>query len=85
MPATRWPAWWEWELEFSIHAEVRMEERGITEVEVRHVLQNATTLSRGAAGRWIATGRRGRQRWRIVLEPDDQRQRVVVVTAYRLG
>jgi hypothetical protein len=28
------PDWWRWELTFSSHAELRMEQRGVTEVEV---------------------------------------------------
>ncbi len=28
------PDWWRWELTFTSHAELRMEQRGVTEVEV---------------------------------------------------
>ena len=86
MPATRWPTWWEWEIDLTLHAENRMEQRGITDVELRHVLENATTLARASlVGRWIATGRRRRERWCVVLEPDAERRRVVVVTVYKVG
>ncbi len=29
------PEWWNWDLSFTGHAELRMEQRGVTEVEVR--------------------------------------------------
>lgn len=29
------PEWWNWDLSFTSHAELRMEQRGVTEVEVR--------------------------------------------------
>jgi hypothetical protein len=29
------PEWWNWDLLFSSHAELRMEQRGVTEIEVR--------------------------------------------------
>jgi hypothetical protein len=28
------PEWWNWDLSFTAHAELRMEQRGVTEVEV---------------------------------------------------
>ena len=36
------PDWWDWDLSFTGHAEMRMEQRGVTEVEVRTMLQRAT-------------------------------------------
>lgn len=36
-----WPDWWEWELELSPHLEKRMEERGVTEIELRQRLDRA--------------------------------------------
>jgi hypothetical protein len=36
------PDWWRWELTFTSHAELRMEQRGVTEVEVRAMLEGAT-------------------------------------------
>ena len=34
-PAPTWPEWRNWELSFTVHAELRMEQRGVTEVDVR--------------------------------------------------
>jgi hypothetical protein len=36
------PEWWSWDLSFTGHAELRMEQRGVTEVEVRAMLERAT-------------------------------------------
>ena len=38
------PEWWDWELSFTAHAELRMEQRGVTEVELRAMLERATTF-----------------------------------------
>ena len=35
------PEWWNWELSFTGHAELRMEQRGVTEVDVRAMLERA--------------------------------------------
>jgi hypothetical protein len=86
MANTRYPAWWDWELELTPHAEKRMEERGLTEVELRALLHSATGVRRDhVEGRWIAEGRRRADTWGVILEPDEQLGVVVVVTAYRIG
>ena len=36
------PEWWSWDLSFTGHAELRMEHRGVTEVEVRATPESAT-------------------------------------------
>ena len=38
------PEWWNWDLSFTGHAELRIEQRGVTEVEVRAMLEKATGL-----------------------------------------
>jgi hypothetical protein len=38
-PAPMWPEWWNWELPFTAHAELRVEQRGVTEVDVRAILE----------------------------------------------
>ncbi len=32
-PESTFPEWWNWELSFTAHAELRMEQRGVTEIE----------------------------------------------------
>jgi hypothetical protein len=33
---------WNWDISFTSHAELRMEQRGVTEVDVRAMLEKAT-------------------------------------------
>jgi hypothetical protein len=33
------PSWWSWKLSFTPHAELRIEQRGVTEVDVRAMLE----------------------------------------------
>jgi uncharacterized protein YuzE len=41
-----WPAWWSFELVLSLHAIERMKERGITEIDLRAMLADATGIDR---------------------------------------
>ena len=41
-PESTFPEWWNWELSFTAHVELRMEQRGVTEVDVRAMLERAT-------------------------------------------
>ena len=60
-----------------------MEERGFSEVELRAMLEDATSLSPARRkGRWLAdTHFRGRP-WVVVLEPDVADQITYVITAF---
>ncbi len=40
------PEWWNWPLTFLGHAEMRMEQRGVTEVALRAMLERATSFER---------------------------------------
>lgn len=78
-----WPKWWEWELELSSHLETRMEERGITEVELRSMLGQATEYERDLIqDRWVIRTRHGTRRWEVIVEPDPLEEVLVVITAY---
>lgn len=78
-----WPEWWDWELAFTGHLELRMEQRGITEVELRSMLQRASRYSPSVvAGRFvIETTHRGRP-WIVIVEPDPDERLLVIVTVY---
>ena len=78
-----WPEWWEWELAFTGHAERRMEQRAITEVELRAMLQQATGYAQSVVETRfvIETSHRGR-RWNVIVEPDPEEQCLVVVTVF---
>jgi hypothetical protein len=79
----KWPHWWEWELELSPHLLKRMIDRGFTEVDLRHMMERATSLDADIVeGRWIASCRHEKRPWKVIVEPDFEQQLVVVVTAY---
>ncbi len=79
----RWPEWWDWELELSPHLFKRMLDRSFSELDLRAMLER----SRGyrpdiVNGRWvIVTSHRGKT-WEVIVEPDPNTERVVVITAY---
>jgi hypothetical protein len=77
------PDWWDWELVFTSHSEVRMEERGTSEVELRAMLEDATTvLPARRPGRWIVHTRHAGSPWIVVVEPDPALELLLIVTAY---
>jgi hypothetical protein len=77
------PEWWDWELEFSPHLLKRMDDRRFTEIDLRRMLERALGYREDVVeGRWvIETKHRGRA-WEVIVEPDWERQLLVVVTAY---
>jgi hypothetical protein len=79
------PSWWDWELELTPHLEKRMEDRDFTEVDVRRMFEHATSVSADTVdGRFVVeTVHRG-ARSHIIVEPDNELQCIVVVTAYRV-
>ena len=83
---SKWPSWWNWELELSPHLLKRMTERGFGELELRRMLSSATSLEDDAlAGRWVARTRLHRRAWEVIVEPDADAQLLVVITAYPVG
>lgn len=78
-----WPEWWDWELTFTGHVQRRMEERGVTEVEVRSMLQRASGYSPSVVENrfMIETTHRGRP-WIVIVEPDPDERLLVIVTVY---
>lgn len=80
------PEWWDWELVFSGHAELRMEQRGVSEVDVRSMLQAARGYSPSVVlGRFmIDTAQAGRP-WVVIVEPDRTECLLVVVTVYEVN
>ncbi|HEX9816393.1 MAG TPA: DUF4258 domain-containing protein [Candidatus Thermoplasmatota archaeon] len=79
----QWPSWWTWELELTAHLLKRMEDRGFNEVDVRHMLEHASGHSPDIrAGRFVIEARHDGRSWAVIVEPDEERQLLVVVTAY---
>ena len=80
-----WPEWWHWDLEISSHLLKRMIDRRFSEIDLRGMLQRSSRLRRDIVpGRWVAVSRHLRHTWEVILEPDLERQLVVVITAYPL-
>jgi len=79
------PPWWSWDLELTPHVEDRMEERGLTELELRRMLVRPADLQPDHfPGRWLAECRVRGETWHVVVEPDVDDEVIVVVTAYRI-
>ena len=78
-----WPEWWDWELVFTGHAELRMVQRSVTEVEVRAMLHRASGYSASfVPGRFMVETTHHGQPWIIIVEPDSDERTLVIVTAY---
>ncbi len=80
------PDWWNWELSFTSHSEMRMEQRGVTEVELRAMLEKATAFGPSVVeGRFMIQVRRLQQPWIVIVEPDADAKLLVVVTVYEVS
>jgi hypothetical protein len=78
-----WPDWWAWELELSAHLLKRMADRRFTEVDLRTMFEHARSLQPDVVrGRWVVRAQHRRRAWEIVVEPDPDTRRVIVITAY---
>jgi len=79
------PSWWEWDLFVSAHALERMAERDFSELDLRTMLHDAHRVVRDIEpGRWVVEARLREWPWEIILEPDGDARRIIVVTAYPL-
>ena len=85
-PPSGFPAWWNWHLSFTPHAELRMEQRGVTEVDVRAMLERATAFEPSVVeGRFMINVVRNNRPWIVIVEPDTDASLLVVVTAYEVS
>ncbi len=79
----RWPEWWDWELELSPHLFKRMIDRSFSELDLRTMLEH----SRGyrpdiVEGRWVIITSHRSRTWEVIVEPDYDAKRLLVITAY---
>jgi hypothetical protein len=80
------PEWWNWDLSFTSHVEMRMEQRGVTEVEVRAMLERATGFEPSVVeGRFMIHSRHVERPWIVIVEPDADVKLLVVVTVYEVS
>ena len=60
-----------------------MEQRGVTEVEVRAMLEKATGIEPNVVeGRFMIHVRHLQSAWIVIVEPDTEARLLVVVTVY---
>jgi hypothetical protein len=72
-----------WELEFSAHLLKRMEDRAFSELDLRRRLEHAGGHRPDIIeGRFVIDTRHSGRAWEVILEPDEMRQLLVVITAY---
>jgi len=80
------PEWWNWDLSFTSHAELRMEQRGVTEVDVRAMLEEPTGFKPNVVeGRFMIHVRHRQDLWIVIVEPDAETNLLVVVTVYEVS
>ena len=80
------PSWWRWELSFTPHAELRMEQRRVTEVDVRAMLERATAFEASVVeGRFMIHVARNNRPWIVIVELDTDASLLVVVTVYEVS
>jgi hypothetical protein len=60
-----------------------MEDRGFNEVDLRRMLEHADTHRPDILeGRFVIEAHHAGQPWDVIVEPDELRQLLVVITAY---
>ncbi len=60
-----------------------MDDRRFTEIDLRRMLQQASGYREDVVdGRWLIETRHRGKAWEVIVEPDQDRQLLVVVTAY---
>jgi hypothetical protein len=82
----KWPEWWEWDLEISPHILKRMVDRSFSETDLRLMLEQATGLRPDhVPGRWVVETALDDVAWEVIVEPDDESEALIAVTAYKLS
>ena len=81
----QWPSWWSWELELTAHLLKRMDDRGFDELDLRRMLEHASGYTPDVvAGRFMVATRHDGRAWVAIVEPDQDNDLLVVITAYPL-
>ncbi|HYV42139.1 MAG TPA: DUF4258 domain-containing protein [Thermoanaerobaculia bacterium] len=72
-------------MELSPHLLKRMDDRRFAEVDLRRMLERASGYRADVVeGRWVIETRHRGKTWEVIIEPDMEKLRLVVVTAYRV-
>lgn len=76
------PEWWAWDLSFTAHAEMRMQQRGVTEVSCGLCWSATGFRPNAVEGRFTIDVRHQARPWKVIVEPDAEAWLLVVVTVY---
>ena len=79
------PEWWDWELELTAHSKARLEERGLTEIDLRTMLDkqpNSIAPDPEPGRHRVCTSHR-RKSWIVVVEPDPVFEVLVIISVFR--
>lgn len=83
MATERRPEWWDWDLELSPHLLIRSGQRHFDEFDLRTMIEEAVSMEPGSLpDRWRIDTKWRRRPWSIVVDVDEYRKRVTVVTAF---
>ncbi len=70
-------------MDLSPHLLKRMDDRRFTELDLRRMLERASGYREDVIdGRWVIETKHRGKAWVVIVEPDFERQLLVVVTAY---
>ena len=65
------------------HLLKRMDDRRFTEIDLRRMLERTSGYREDVVdGRWVIETKHRGKAWEVIVEPDFERQLLVVVTAY---
>jgi len=72
-------------MELTPHVFKRMLDRSFTEVDLRAMLERASDFRPDdIEGRWVIISRYRRCTWEVIVEPDEDAELMIVVTAYSM-
>ena len=64
----------------------RMIDRGFTEIALRKMLEDARGYRPDIVeGRWVIVAYYRKKTWEVIVEPDAETNRLVIITAYPFG
>jgi hypothetical protein len=81
------PEWWTWDIELTAHSEERLQERGLTEIEIRTILDKPprSVEPDPEPGRYRVLTAHRRQLWMVIVEPDVEVRAVVIISVFLAG
>lgn len=78
------PGWWDWEIELTAHSEERLAERGLSEIDLRTILDKSpkSIESDPEPGRYRVFTSYRRQSWIVIVEPDGEVEALVIISVF---